>query len=94
MKLSVYGIKIVRINGNDIYTYNICVKHTPVNVEILERNKVNYTLVRRGLSIKFATTNKGIFDKNLINLGIALKEIAQHKLNQKYLWVDYVENVM
>jgi hypothetical protein len=94
---SVYGIKTLNVNGTDVYTYRVRVKALGPNIDILKQSNIPWIMINTAkgkqlLEIQLTTMDRLKFDLNVQVLGKALKQIAQNKLNQRYWFVNELNN--
>jgi hypothetical protein len=87
MKLRVFGMKTVQVNGFNVYSIRVAVKETKTNEEILSSNGINYFFDRGKLHVIHVTTDSNESMKIAQKIGKALKEIAKANLEFKYSWV-------
>ena len=85
----IYGIKSIKINGVDVFTYKIQVKNLERNVQEFANRQLpfRFTSTNKIMS-SFTTTNLIEFQQITQKLGFALKAIAEHNLKDKYCWVQ------
>jgi hypothetical protein len=87
-KLNVYGIKSIEVNGLPLHTVLIRGNYSIEKEEILNKAGIKFTLFQNNkMYIRYITTDYEAFKLYVNNLGRALKQIAQLKLEQKYQWV-------
>lgn len=87
-RINIFGIQSLLVNGTAVQTYQVMVKNTDANRLILEASGLFYSITQTNkLRCCYSTTDMLIFHTKVQKLGIALKAIASHKLNNRYSWV-------
>jgi hypothetical protein len=91
-KINTYGIKTININGTIVNTYNVSVKNTLYNKELLEKEGINHEITNgkhsQKLKMTFTSTDVMEFTRQTYRLGKALENIALNNLTNKYSWYD------
>jgi hypothetical protein len=88
--MKLFGIKSIVINGSVLHTYNIMVKNSSINLDIINQNGLKSSIAGRHenrLKLTFTTLDFEKFDVETRKLGKVLKQIAQANLDAKYHWV-------
>jgi hypothetical protein len=95
-KINTYGIKTININGTIVNTYNVSVKNTPYNKELLKKEGINHEITdgkhSQKLKMTFTSTDVTDFRRETYRLGKALENIALNNLANKYSWYDRLKD--
>jgi len=88
--MKIFGIKSITINDCVLHTYNVMVKNSSTNLDIINQSGLKSSVAgtdANRLKLTYTTLNFEEFNAETKKLGKVLKEIAQAKLDTKYHWV-------
>lgn len=87
-QISIFGIKTVKLNGFNVYTLKVRVKHNPFNSQFITNNAKSLSVkyLNDCIELSYTTMNKQIFNQAVETTRIILKEISLNNVNDKYQW--------